>query len=187
MKDPNLLIVMTTYLVIVIVLIYGPWQRLMVDMARQRLFQLRDEIFDLAADGKISFDDPSYHEVRSAFNAMIRFCHVITWPFAVASSQLVDKNMPPLRDLATKVPNEAREKVEDNLRAASNTLVLLIWSRSPILLAITAVVAPVLVVATLIALLLNGKPLLMRINAVLNRRIDPVRKRLQDEAILGAG
>jgi cbb3-type cytochrome oxidase subunit 3 len=187
MNDTYLLIVMPLYLAIVVVLIYGPWQRLMVDMARQRLFELRDEIFDLAADGQVSFDDAGYREVRSTFNTMIRFCHVATWPVVVTGSRLADDREPSLHDLTASLPDPVREKVVDNIKAASNTLVLLLWSRSPLLLAITALVAPLLAVATLVALLLNGKPLLTRMAAALSQRIDPVRKRIRDEAILGAG
>ena len=49
MNETHYLIAGTVYLVAVIALLYGPWQRLMIDMARQRLFELRDEVFDLAA------------------------------------------------------------------------------------------------------------------------------------------
>lgn len=46
-----------------------------VDVFRQKMFQLRDELFDEAAQGKISFNDPAYGMLRSAMNGHIRFAH----------------------------------------------------------------------------------------------------------------
>ena len=47
-------------------------QPMLLDMIRQKLFRLRDEMFLDAADGKISFDDPSYGMLRIMMNRTIR-------------------------------------------------------------------------------------------------------------------
>ena len=35
-----------------------------VDLFRQRMFALRDQLFDIAASGRIAFDDPAYGKLR---------------------------------------------------------------------------------------------------------------------------
>lgn len=61
-------------------LVYGPWQKQVEDWGRQELFEIRDAIFDLAAEGKIAFDDPRYRTIRQSVNLLIRFMHECTWP-----------------------------------------------------------------------------------------------------------
>jgi len=49
-----------------------------LDCYRQKMFAVRDELFDYAADGHISFDDPAYVLLRSQMNGMIRYGHQLT-------------------------------------------------------------------------------------------------------------
>jgi hypothetical protein len=49
-----------------------------IDSLRQRLFELRDELFDLAAQGQIEFTHPAYTSTRTLLNSVIRFAHRIT-------------------------------------------------------------------------------------------------------------
>lgn len=48
------------------------------DRFRQNMFALRDELFDYALSGKISFDHPAYTILRTSMNGMIRFAHRVT-------------------------------------------------------------------------------------------------------------
>lgn len=50
------------------------------DEFRQRLFALRDELFDLAAAGRIEFDHPAYRLLRATLNGYIRFAHQLGLP-----------------------------------------------------------------------------------------------------------
>ncbi len=63
-----------------VVWFYGPWQTLCIDWARQRLFEARDQLFDLAAQGKMSFNSTQYVELRRGFETTIRFAHKVSWP-----------------------------------------------------------------------------------------------------------
>ena len=45
------------------------------DVYRQKLFRLRNELFDLAAAGEISFETPAYQTLRTTINGFIRFAH----------------------------------------------------------------------------------------------------------------
>ncbi|MEZ6072590.1 MAG: hypothetical protein R3C10_20595 [Pirellulales bacterium] len=46
-----------------------------LDRFRNNLFTLRDELFDLAADGEIAFDDDAYGILRSTINGTIQHGH----------------------------------------------------------------------------------------------------------------
>jgi len=48
-----------------------------LDLTRQRLFAIRNELFDCAIQGKISFDHPAYKMTRTTLNGMIRFTHEV--------------------------------------------------------------------------------------------------------------
>lgn len=49
-----------------------------VDSFRQEMFRLRDEMFDYASDGAISYDHPAYIQLRGLANGLIRFAHRMT-------------------------------------------------------------------------------------------------------------
>lgn len=46
-----------------------------IDALRQRLFELRDALFDDALAGRISFDSPAYKATRILLNGLLRFAH----------------------------------------------------------------------------------------------------------------
>lgn len=76
-------------LVCVFALFYGPWQSLCVEGARQIIFEQREKLFDLAADGHLSFDSIEYRELRDYLNKSIRFSHNMTmWQFFVNRAAL---------------------------------------------------------------------------------------------------
>src|SRR3954467_6683321 len=45
------------------------------DVYRQKLFEVRNALFDLAATGEVSFDSPAYQTLRTTINGFIRFAH----------------------------------------------------------------------------------------------------------------
>lgn len=47
-------------------------------MFRQRLFALREELFDYAREGNISFSHPAYQLQRNFLNGFIRYAHRLT-------------------------------------------------------------------------------------------------------------
>jgi hypothetical protein len=49
-----------------------------IDRFRQEVFDLRDNLFDLAVAGAVRFDDPAYGMLRSTMNGFIRFGHRIS-------------------------------------------------------------------------------------------------------------
>jgi hypothetical protein len=55
------------------------WHEHRIDTYRQRLFGVRDDLFDFAASGGIKFDDPAYTTLRDLSNGLIRFAHRLTF------------------------------------------------------------------------------------------------------------
>ncbi len=55
----------------------GPWQTLLIDITRQRIFESRDKIFLYAVDGKLELESKVYKEIREYLNDSIRLCHRI--------------------------------------------------------------------------------------------------------------
>jgi len=46
-----------------------------IDAFRQKMFALRDSLFDEAANGHLDFESPAYGMLRSTMNGLIRFGH----------------------------------------------------------------------------------------------------------------
>jgi hypothetical protein len=66
-------------LLVLWVLAFGCWRPYRADQLRQELFGLRDQLFDYAAGGGVSFDHPAYTRLRTTLNGMIRFAHRVTF------------------------------------------------------------------------------------------------------------
>ena len=49
-----------------------------VDSFRQKMFTVRDKLFDYAAEGSIPFDEPAYVLLRQHMNGFIRYAHQLT-------------------------------------------------------------------------------------------------------------
>ena len=56
----------------------GAMQEICADYARQIIFEQRDRLFDLAAEGKIAFSSKEYTTIRGSLNSAIRYCHEMT-------------------------------------------------------------------------------------------------------------
>jgi hypothetical protein len=60
------------------------WREHRIDTYRQRLFEVRDDLFDFAASGAIKFSDPAYVTLRDLSNGLIRFGHRLNFTRIVA-------------------------------------------------------------------------------------------------------
>ncbi|HVB99173.1 MAG TPA: hypothetical protein VNJ12_07580 [Candidatus Dormibacteraeota bacterium] len=138
------------------------WPAQRVDMFRQQLFALRDEAFDLAADGKIAFDHEAYVLLRQLINGFIRYAHNIT-PFrftlAFLSWKLVARH--PTRDWA-QAWNEAVEKVPDEaarlkMKEFYSRLAVLVGGQLVLTPEALALLAPLILIALIHVQWLNLK------------------------------
>lgn len=58
--------------------IFFLYKELAIDIFRQKMFQLRDELFDAAANGLIEYNHPTYVVLRNTMNGFLRFGHKIS-------------------------------------------------------------------------------------------------------------
>ncbi len=79
-----LLVIRAAALSLLAVLVLFLWREHRLDVFRQRIFEMRDDLFDFAAKGQMSFDDPAYGALRGLLNSYIRFAHRVTLPRAFA-------------------------------------------------------------------------------------------------------
>lgn len=88
-------------LALLFVLVFVLLDRHRVDVLRQKLFDIRDRLFDEGMAGRISFDSHAYRYTRTVVNGMIRFSHRISLSrFGVAALLLTeDERADAKRDL----------------------------------------------------------------------------------------
>jgi hypothetical protein len=121
---------------LVTILYSSAWQNLCVDSARQEVFEARDAIFDLAADGRLSFDSPIYKEIRADLESLIRFGHRVSWPwiafyfkFRLRGHTHSDLN----RLIASIDDHDVRFLVQREISKAAHATVTLVLARAPLL------------------------------------------------------
>lgn len=113
-----------------------------LDFVRDQLFQVRNELFDYAATGAISFDAPAYWMLRQRLNGLLRFAHTMTFVRLVIAL-LVPEGWKRARVVTEKWYSElqhvtpgVRGKLLDFDRRAGQIVAKHVLTGSPILLSI---------------------------------------------------
>ena len=120
---------------VVVFLWLGPVRWVATDWARNVMFAAREDLFDAAAAGRISFDDPGYCRIREGINSMIRFAHELSLIRLVVHAQSGRRvSTPTMRNAA----DEIRDLGLRGLAAGVVTRVefaalLLMFAKSPFL------------------------------------------------------
>ncbi len=126
-----------------IVLFYTAWQSYCIDDARQKLFEQRDRLFDLCAEGHWSFDSDEYRKVRSDLEVLIRFTHRITMPTLLMAALLGPKkpdrtNPPPFSIDYNALPNErVKAEVRRAVAGAAQVVIRTVVRRSAAVMVLT--------------------------------------------------
>jgi hypothetical protein len=121
---------------------YGPWQSFLIDTTRQKLFEIRDSLFVLAAEGNLEFDSDVYLILRKRINILIRLCHKVSfWRFIIFNVlDEIDESKEKtesLFDITSKIENEAlRNEIQKKIYSITSVVVVSIAFRSLFLLAI---------------------------------------------------
>jgi hypothetical protein len=116
---------------------YYLWKPLRVTALREKLFALRDDLFDLAADGVISFNDPAYTQLRLLINGMIRFAHRVSFLTMIVAS-IGSRNAPSntyeawLKSVQ-RLPQESRSRLLAIHRGVFESLAKQIFGGAPLL------------------------------------------------------
>ena len=117
-----------------------PQQR--CDLFRQEMFGLRDDLFDYAKAGKISFNHPAYRLLRQSLNGNIRYAHRLTF-FRICVTTLlwnILSQKPDLRwahgwEIALKcLPDDVRADMQSFHSVALNLVVKRVITGSPALM-----------------------------------------------------
>ncbi len=86
--DPSVMLFSLVSILGLLVLYFWLYRDYRIDLFRQRLFALRDELFDLARSGALPFDHRAYGLLRSTLNGFIRFGHRLTFiPVALLAAE----------------------------------------------------------------------------------------------------
>ncbi|HUY95832.1 MAG TPA: hypothetical protein VMU71_11055 [Terracidiphilus sp.] len=134
-----------------LVVVFKVLPEVQIDSFRQRMFAVRDELFDYAADGNISFEHPAYVLLREQMNGFIRYAHHLTVfrMLMTIAIHKIRKTPPPSIDWQAQwqraVDSIGDERVRDRLRkfhfVALNMAMKRLLSGSPLLWAATLIFA----------------------------------------------
>lgn len=137
------------YMALVLVLI-RLFRSLIIDAFRQNVFAIRDELFEFANQGNISFDSPAYYELRIAMNSVIRYAERITY-LRFLIGKAVEKASPDpnvkayaakMQSLIESLPETQRAYLKTAYIRLHREIVYLLTWRSPLLLTAWLVFIP---------------------------------------------
>jgi len=131
---------------------YGPWKNLVIDIGRQNLFEVRDGLFMLAADGKISFDNPAYVAIRNRINGMIRFCESFSFLLLFLDRDVVHASrVPSAITLVRSLPDkDVARQIESKYKMALFIFILTMFFRSAWLVGISMFIFPLVAINNLL-------------------------------------
>ena len=118
-------------------IIYGPWQNYCTDAGRQTLFEIRDELFDMARVGKLSFRSQQYRIIRAAIEKNIRFAHNLTiWRFLIIYAHMIRygafEQKSELTLAIESISNvEVRQQVQMLSMRSTRTNIIMMVTKSP--------------------------------------------------------
>lgn len=154
---------------------YGPWNRFVIDLARQNLFELRDEVFLLAADGKLEFSSEAYCMLRGRLNKMIRYCHHPTFVNLIAIPPSANVNQAK-RDVLTVIrgiqDRELSRKLERSYIYALAIMLVAVFLRSAVLILLFVLLLPVAIVLELLKGAGKSNPIVTKVRQAVERDID---------------
>ena len=139
----------TSALVVFALLVFWLIPNYRLDLFRQQVFCVRDELFDYARAGNISFKHPAYRLLRQSANGFIRYAHRLTF-YRIVTTIIVWKIIGHTPELVwtnqwDKALTSLDEKTKSDLIRYHERLFMLIIKRlvlgSPLLIALLVVTA----------------------------------------------
>jgi hypothetical protein len=131
------------------VLVFKLFRDYRIDALRDRLFSLRDDLFDYAAEGSVSFDDPAYFKLRALINSFIRFAHRLSFTrFSLGSlftswkwREAFGNPLLEWQDAVKKLPAEQQERLNELHSEVLLAVVKHLITGSPIMIGCLAIFA----------------------------------------------
>lgn len=113
-------ILITLVGLVVLLFIYNQYKKTMLEFYRMDIFELRDELFDYAAEGNISFDNESYQLMRTLLNGYLRYAEYLDiyyfqkYQKAVKEKKLISDNffIQQYSQKSLALTNEQKEKLD---------------------------------------------------------------------------
>lgn len=166
----------------VVIVVYGPLQAALADFLRQRLFEQRDELFNLAERGEISFGNEIYVAARAKINTSIRYAHRMSLPrtlflvWRLSSEVSVGQQT----DFEQIKDPQVREKVRKILRKCERSVAQMVLYRAPLALLFFAACLPFVAV---LAVLKDGGHLTAKFlkKQTLNSMFAPIERSVSKE------
>jgi hypothetical protein len=154
----NIVINSLLSLILFAFLIFWLWPAQRIDLFRQQMFAIRDELWDFAAEGKISFDDPAYTLLRQLMNGFIRYAHNLTlyrmlllflqWKYVFGEP--VSQWTTSWNEAVGQLPNESTKETLQKFHSRAMELVVGQIALSPGVLTLFMLVAPVFLVIVVV-------------------------------------
>jgi hypothetical protein len=96
------------------ILVFYCWRPYRLDSLRDKLFELRHELFAMVEDKEVSFDDPAYWMLRAQLNRMLARAHKMTGLMLVlrAPARIENPRQRWIESLAT-LPEGTQKKLMD--------------------------------------------------------------------------
>jgi hypothetical protein len=139
-------------------LIFWLWPAQRIDLFRQQMFAIRDELWDFAAEGKISFDDPAYTLLRQLMNGFIRYAHNLTlyrillsflqWKYVFGEP--VGQWTTSWNEAISQLPNKSTKEALQKFHSRAMELVLGQIALSPGVLSFCMLLAPVFLIVVVV-------------------------------------
>jgi len=126
------------------------YRKFTIDIFRQKMFELRDSVFDYAARGNVSFDHPAYKLLRTAMNGFLRYGHKISlfelFIISIGTRDIKKVSFSKQWNKALHgIPDEQREEFETFRKNMNELIVLQAFAGSPFFLC--TVIAPIATIA----------------------------------------
>jgi len=123
-------------------------RRLLLDLMREKIFELRFELFRLGTTGEIEFEDPAYRMLETLFCGLLRFGHRITFlsfvisKFATSQAEKEKDYVNVSAQIALRVSQlrpETQAKILEMLKGIQSILMIYIGCSSLLFLSIFSV------------------------------------------------
>lgn len=162
----------------VLAIIYGPFQSAIVALLRQRVFEQRDRLFDLAVAGKVDFSSPEYIHMRDEINNILAFSCEATVPRILCHAFTKRNHSNPKNEIKQttsfleSLPQDTRNIMGDIFNKVGLDATLFMLARSPMVWVLFVIAIPL--IALFILLAGGGKSL--------KSVLEPIENKMREDA-----
>ena len=102
--------------------LFYEYPRSAIELTRNELFSLRDELFELGQKGEIPFDSDAYTILRGLLNGMIRYAHDISGTQLIATQLIRSKSATHYSDHIKSSWNQAQSALPAKSRSEASRI-----------------------------------------------------------------